>query len=601
MTMKKVLICLTLIFNLSLIAQDNYVSVDIDDPDDYDELDNFFGDSILNNYRVFFTGENHQYAYVNSDLEFKLLTYLHQRQGVNHFLFEQSPATGFIINQAVYNKDLTHKTYLKDRFYTPFYSLIKSIKKYNDTLSMGNKIQVHGIDVERFPAFSIFALSKITDTLDIEGKTGIIYEAIDALYTSEFKDGTPDEIYNQGGTRLNLLGDEIDAWATFESIIFNANGMKDELKVELGDNFEIFFEILESLQKGHDWYLAERNGDLSAPVNRERFMIDQFLRVNTQFPNAKFYGQFGRCHLHANKGAKKCYSHNMKSIASRINTRSDSTLNGKVLTIPVYYKNSREFDGKIINSLNLDYRFDRPDRIYLIDLEYLKGDNPLAGFDEDLPFVIVNTFAPNGTTNIYNFNYTLEEYHLGVYVGFKYFNKLKKLNSALTDNGNITFTNKFLTYSVAGDYITMNDIGHHVSYSVIPELSNGDRFHLKGQSISYGTNYPFGGKNVMAAVGLNYTYGQMKLIEENSGATSNLIQLDDENITVYKNDFFTLDPNIDFRITFPVISLNARLGYAFDVSGKYWKLEGKMKDFTKTSFSAPYIQVGVSLNLKDEY
>ena len=61
---------------------------------------------------------------------------------------------------------------------------------------------------------------------------------------------------------------------------------------------------------------------------------------------------------------------------------------------------------------------------------------------------------------------------------------------------------------------------------------------------------------------------------------------------------FTLDPNLQLRLTFPVISLNAKVGYALDVSGKYWKLDGKAKDFTKTSFSAPYVQVGASLNLK---
>jgi hypothetical protein len=61
---------------------------------------------------------------------------------------------------------------------------------------------------------------------------------------------------------------------------------------------------------------------------------------------------------------------------------------------------------------------------------------------------------------------------------------------------------------------------------------------------------------------------------------------------------FTLDPNFELRLTLPVVSINFRAGYAFDVSGKYWRLDNKMKDFIKTSWSAPYIQAGVSLNFK---
>jgi hypothetical protein len=53
-------------------------------------------------------------------------------------------------------------------------------------------------------------------------------------------------------------------------------------------------------------------------------------------------------------------------------------------------------------------------------------------------------------------------------------------------------------------------------------------------------------------------------------------------------------------LTLPVISINARIGYGFDLSGKYWKLDGKMKDFTTTSFSAPYIQLGLSFNIKEK-
>lgn len=598
--MKKIVLILFLVVLKVTVAQDNYAKIDLYESDNFEELDEFFGDTLLDDYTVYFTGENHQFAKVNSELEYKILTYLHERQNVKHFLFEQSPAVGFIMTEIIVNKNTEFKYFLKDKYYKPFYDLIIDLKRFNSDLDSTDKIRVHGIDVERFPLFSIFALNSIIDTLSQEGETGLMYEAIQSLNSSEFRDGTPDQIYNGGGTRVNLMGDAIDAWSTFETIIEESDRLKDTLKNELGDNYNIFMEILEGVEKGHAWYNAERNGDLSAPSIRERFMLKQFKQVYKENPDSKFYGQFGRCHLHAKKEAKRCYSHDMESIAGRINKQKDSTLNGKVLTIPVYYDKAQNFDGKIIQSLNLDYRFDRDDEIYLIDMDYMDGDNPLVGFGEELPFVIVNTYFESGAENVYDFNYTLDEYHLGVLYGFHYFNKLGDLNNNLVLVGENGFTNKFETRTIAFDYIAMNNQSVHLSYSFMPPVSNGGRFNMKGRSFTFGQNYAFGNKYIMAAVGLNFTYGQMYLIEQNDG-TPNLIQSNLQNVTVYKNDVFSLDPNLDLRLTLPIISLNARVGYARDISGKYWRLDGKMKDFAKTAFHSPYIQVGLSLNFKDEY
>lgn len=600
--MRGVLLLIILLRLNCLIAQDNYASVDLYESHDYEELEEFFGDSTLNEYTVYFTGENHQFAKVNSELEYKMLTYLHATQNVKHFLFEQSPAVGFIMTEIIVNKNTEFKYFLKDKYYKPFYDLIVDLKRFNSELEDEDKIKVHGIDVERFPLFSIFALNSIIDTLPQEGETGLMYEAIQSLNSSEFRDGTPDQIYNGGGTKVNLMGDPIDAWSTFETIIEESDRLKDTLRNELGEHFDIFFEILEGVRKGHDWYLSERNGDLSAPAIRERFMLKQFKRVYKQNPNSKFYGQFGRCHLHAKKDAKRCYSHDMESIAGRINKLKDSTLNGKVLTIPVYYDKAQNFDDRIIESLELDYRFDMDNQIYLIDMDYLDGDNPIIGFGENLPFVILNTYYESGTENVYDFNYTLDEYHLGVYYGFHYFNKLSGLNDNLILAGENTFTNKFETRTFAFDYIAMNGQSVHLNYSYMPAVSNGERFSLKGRSFTFGQSYAFGNKFIMAAVGMNFTYGQMYLVEQNDGSTvPNLIQSQAKNVTVYKNDVFSIDPNLDLRLTLPIISLNARVGYARDFSNKYWKLDGKMKDFTKTAFHSPYIQLGISLNFKDEY
>ncbi len=589
------------LLGLKSYAQDKYAKIDLGELTNYTELEAFFDDSLMREYSVFFTGENHTYAKVNSQTEFKILVYLHEKYGVNHFLFEQGPALGYIINRITVDDDLDNRFYLKDRFYEPFFELITNIRKYNEKSADSLKILTHGIDIERFPAFSIHVLNELVDSLPTQGETGRIYESIKALGSSEFVDGSPDDIYNSGGTRFNLNGDVIDAWSTFNTIIYDVDRLKDSLKTELGEHFNIFMEIIESVEKGHKWYHEERKGDLTGPITRERFMMDQFERISKRYYNAKFYGQFGRCHLHFNKKAKRCYSYDMASIAKRIGEMNDSLYYQKVMTIPILYKTYNNYDKEVIKSLYLDEKFNEKNQSFLIDLAYLEGDNPMIGFSNSLKFAIINTYAPDGYEGEYSFDYQLEEFHLGGYIGNRYVRKLTSLNTELVNIDANPFETTHTAYTFAFDYFDVLNTGYHVSYTHIPEMHNGDRFHLKGGFFTYGNSFPVGSRWYLVNFGLNYSYGNYTLKEETTNTTQGLIQQDGKNIVVYTNDLFYIDPNIDLRLTFPLISLNAKVGYAWDVSGKYWRLDTKIKDFTKTTFSAAYIMVGASLNFKEQH
>ena len=169
----------------------------------------------------------------------------------------------------------------------------------------------------------------------------------------------------------------------------------------------------------------------------------------------------------------------------------------------------------------------------------------------------------------------------------------------LTSNGIPTFDRQALTYSFYADYFLLGNRGTSFGFNYYPEFDNGDRLRMNGFLVTSGSSYPFGNRYLMGAVGLDFGYGIMKMTETQVAGDPNLIQIEGVNETVYRNDIFMIDPNLQFRITLPVISLNAKAGYAFDVSGKYWRLSEKVKDFTKTSFTAPYILVGASINMKN--
>ncbi|MBK6950467.1 MAG: hypothetical protein IPO32_07830 [Crocinitomicaceae bacterium] len=591
----RILLILFLSVSSLTFSQEKYGQIDLNE-ENFDEF-SVFGDT-LDSYKVYFTGENHMYATFNSELQIKFLKYLHQTQGVSHLIFEQSPAVGYIIDKVIIDGKMSHQQYLQDMFYTPFFEAVKELKDYNDTLAPENKIHVNGIDAERFPYFSIYALDAIVDTLDTRFEGGELFEQIKALASANYDDYRVGTYYDEPDFEFDFQFTQVYAWSSLKSIIDGANEMKDKLMPRLGADGPIFYAIIASLEVGREWYLAEKAGDVKSPIIRERFMCDEFERVYRLDPKGKFYGQFGRCHLQKDKGSRNCYDYYMNSVASRI-AEIEPALENQVLVIPIFYTDNPRMDGTNVESLHLDEQFLAKGESFIIDLEYMGEYRPITGFYDDLPFIIIcNEEADSHEETYFVWDIPLEEYHAGVYYGYHYFTKINKLNNALIAFGSSGFTNKFEAYTFAFDYIFMEQSGSRFSYTHIPAVTNNDGFELNGFLASMGGYYPFGNKWVMAAIGMDFGYGRMLLTEETSNLTPNLIQQNGKNLNIYRNDIFALDPNFEFRITLPIVSLNFKTGWAFDVSNKYWKLDGKMKDFTKTSFSSPYIQAGLSLNIK---
>lgn len=562
----------------------------------FDEFD-VFADS-LDNYTVYFTGENHNFASFNTKLEYKLLTYLYLNQGVEHFIFEQSPGVGYIIEQAIVYDNQENLDYLKGVFYDPFYYLVKKLQRFNDTLEFEDKIHIHGIDVERFPYFSIYALNQIVDTLDNSVDGGEVFEQIKGLATSEYKNAGAAAFYSEE-TNANFVFGQVSAWGTLKSIINSSYKFRDSLAIALGDKAVDYFSIIEGLERGQEWYASEKKGDLKSPIIRERFMKDEFERVYRAWPNSKYYGQFGRCHLHKDQNAKRCYDYYMNSVANRL-TEIDSNLSNQVLVIPIYYSQGKDkWDKEIVSSLVLDEKYNEEQATFLIDLAYKNGDHSIAGFYDQLPFVIISNVDEDAFDE-FNFNWEEEttEYHLGAAYGLHYFNGIRNLNSELAGVGSSGFTNKMVGYDFSYDMFTVGRTGSRLNFTYFPEVNNGDRFDLKAWRFSGGYYYAFGNKWIIGAPGLNIGYGKVFLTEQLDNTIPNLIQSNNQNIIIYNNDMFTLEPNLEFRITLPIISLNFRAGYSWDISGKRWRLDGKMEDFIKSGFSAPYIQAGISLNYK---
>ncbi|NQW43292.1 MAG: hypothetical protein HQ463_07670 [Bacteroidetes bacterium] len=106
-------------------------------------------DSIVNNYTVFFTGENHSYANQNSNIELKILKYLNEKAGVRNLLIELGFSRGYMLNKYI-NDDTSYFKNMEGTTATKYLNLYKKLRTYNLSLPLEKRIKFHGIDLERF-------------------------------------------------------------------------------------------------------------------------------------------------------------------------------------------------------------------------------------------------------------------------------------------------------------------------------------------------------------------------------------------------------------------------------------------------------------------
>mgnify|MGYP003644991378 CR=1 FL=1 len=551
----------------------------------------------LDQYQVYFTGENHNYKTFNINLQFQILKYLNENQNTNHLLLEQSPGLSFIINAIIRDKKAEHKPFLEGVLLDQFYQLVLRLETYNDSLVADKKIWAHGIDIERFPKFSIYALDLLIKDLDYQSEAGSLFEQIRALASVDTDAAGAESYYAPAQNNLgNFQMGQVNYSSSMSSILDDAEIYRKEVSAILGADSAVFYRIMEGMQQGRKWYLSEKEGNIKSPIIRERYMLDEFKQVYNEFEGAKFYGQFGRCHLNTVQDDDRCYKYYMNSVANRINDFIGASEN-KVLVMPIYYTNSISYDMGIIKKIGLE-NLDKKEAAYLIDLKAFPDLDTIQGYNKELPFIIISSYK-RSSIETFNWEEPDIDVHLGANLSYYYFNKIRSLNVALADHGLNGFTNKFVAGSISLDVFVRDEQGMHIEYIYIPEVSNNDNMTLRGWIYTMGTSYSTGNNFLLAALGLDLGYGVMKMTETQLNGDPFLIQTDNENQVIYRNDVFSIDPNVRLRLTFPVISINCKFGYLLDGSGKYWKAAKKVEEFSRMSFSAPYIQAGVSLHFRD--
>ena len=242
-----------------------YGTINIQDADDFSGYEVLKGE--LDNYNVFFTGENHQFRTSNSLLQLKTLKFLHQERGVKHMMLEFGFSRGYIVDEYIQTGDSSLLDILDDYSYKEYTRLYEGIREYNAGLKEEDRIHVHGIDVERSFLTSVKVLNMmLPDTGEIPDSIQVHVESLKSLM------GYIDARYgvdHENDYNYMMSFDTYSEWNTLKAIIENYRKYNYLYKSYLGEGYEIFEIVVSGLEAEEQRKEYLRDVALHARIHRE--------------------------------------------------------------------------------------------------------------------------------------------------------------------------------------------------------------------------------------------------------------------------------------------------------------------------------------------
>ena len=348
------IILLTLLGNIDMAAQwqrdkpegrsqsyNRFFKLNLEDPGDYSGMEEL--EFYAKGPRVIMTGENHMHVEMNGLLEFKLLRFLHDKAGVRHLLLELGEARGWYANRYVNGVDTTSKYCLQATTSVDHMKILENIRAWNLTLPVGDRIQIHGVDVERFNDIAVLRLS------DMLPKTGVpksLYSAVQGVHQAagwilhsglkEFETTEKNEI-NANTTPPFSLDQSIDL------ILRHFDSLNTELSIWLGSRHDLIQSGIDGLREYKQW--NQYRNSAFYYTWREETMFRKLRRLLDSDTTARFFGQFGRCHTAYSIQDGDCGWYAYQSVMHKLQERYFNSKN-KVLSIGIFYAGDREIDAE---------------------------------------------------------------------------------------------------------------------------------------------------------------------------------------------------------------------------------------------------------------
>lgn len=601
--MKKIIFVLLSVFCFSAQAQQNAV-LNIDDNDEFESF-GLLNDSLLQNYRLFFTGEDHRFRKSNSLLELKMFKYLHKTAGVRVLLVEFGEGLGHIINNFVQNGDSVSQQILEKFLYKEYYQQVEGLRSFYTSLGEDEKFSVRGVDIERSPLFAVKKLEMLLpDRNTAHDSILVTADAIKSL--SEFFDNNrtrsdffdDEDGYGFGSDDYTPNKSSIDASLTLKLVLANFAAHKEKYKPFLGENFTAFETTINNITEFYYW--RELEGTAQYALFRESRMEHALQALFSESDDIKAYGQFGRCHTQRSREKAECPYYYFNSLATRINTSTNPQLAGKVFSCAIFYPQMYDFYEDLsalnegINSLAKKSEKEKL-TLYLLD----SANNINAKFQQRFNAVIINNLKYDGGDEDEESAY--DSFHSPTRTGIVAEGGISGYNfDALNKALNTNFTNEPQFFGVSFLLTQNKGLNYKNSFlfflPVDKKLNDSSSITLKGFRIA--TQF---GKDIIKSrridlapfLGIGYERWKLESREDFTN-NANKDVLGKNRATVYTNPGFFINAGIDLRVYINRATLGFFAHYQADLSKQAWRRNGEIIGGTPRLSLSAYT-VGASL------
>lgn len=581
--------------------------IDLEDNDDFSTFEGLKNDK-FNDVKVFFAGENHNYRYTNSRNQLKLLKYFNQTYGVNTLILEFGYSNGWLVNKYINSEaDSNLLKVLESYTYKEYSDYYQGLRKYNLSLPDTSRITVLGIDVERFNNLSAKILSMLLPSGAPHDSILLSVESIRSLaaYLDSYQNDMIENVKNKDEEvdedifKFSLFKPEsYYVSSTLFDIIEDYDKHVDLFKEYLGSNYETFNILINELKDKEKYEDYERQPQQH--IYREFYMYNKMKKYISEHPNAKFFGQFGRCHVGQEMQDEACSWYVFNSIATRLNNSTLPDFKGKVLTIAYFYKDDDSYDEMLDGAGATRKIINKAFEDGTSGIIEVTSDTTLFGkFANQYNFMIANAIDKEAESefldidDITPYDYSKKNAIFNIYGGPIFFKQnFDNLNNYFVAN-NYPKYSKPLTYNFG---ISMGEIGgimvnYQASFTPEQTLNNTidtTMARISGSSFTFSEGYDvLKSKYLLIVPTLRFsgaTY-QIEMLDAPEKINAQLDDFGGRKITTYTNPSFLIGGSIDILLRYKFIGIGSSVGYDFDVSNKKWLNGSGNKIDTSPEFS----------------
>lgn len=264
-------------------------------------------------YQVFLSGEAHGIE-ENYEAEKRLIEYLHTYEGVRYLICELSVSEGIILEKYIQTGEAELLTEFMDSMAETedcnqgYYQFLQWLCQYNMSLPEEERLHMFGLDVEFQQDMTIKALQM----LDTKAKPDNLEEGTLKKAVQAVRDGS-------------------SQW--YELLQKAAQKESEETEAYYRENWKWAERILKNQETTLQF--VKEGGDAESQV-RDDNMADNLWFVYDQFPEEKFFGQFGSYHVYLEYTASAYGVEQGHQPFGSLLDPEGSPLEGKVCSILLY-------------------------------------------------------------------------------------------------------------------------------------------------------------------------------------------------------------------------------------------------------------------------